>query len=238
MRHGQSGSCILLDEKNSPPILCQGRDGGEDRLARLLVEPDRRLVEQDQGRIEHQGAGELDLLLLAAGERAGGCMATFGDDGEELGNPFDPASNQRVVGKDEGAHQHILPNRHAGEEAPILRHVNHAPSEPVLRRQAADVLAPKHHLAAGRSQKPADRLEDGRLSRTIGPDQAHDLAGFDGQIDALQDQSRAIPRRHAGEREDDRSFTALRFPSFCRVGCHCKHSIDLSRRDRRPGRSG
>ena len=54
MCHGQPGSRVLLDEKNRPPILRQGGDGSEDRLARLLVEPDRRLVEQDQGRIEHQ----------------------------------------------------------------------------------------------------------------------------------------------------------------------------------------
>ena len=209
MRHGQPGSCILLDEKNSPPILRQGGDGGEDRLARLLVEPDRRLVEQDQGRIEHQRAGELDLLLLAAGERTGGCMATLGDDGEELGNPFDPASNQRLVGKDEGAHQHILPDRHAGEEAAILRHVNHAPGRAGPSTSRRLMSSPRSITwPPVRPQKPADRLEDGRLSGAVRADQADDLAGFDGQVDTLEDQSRAIPGRHAGEREDDRSFTA------------------------------
>ena len=50
----------------------QGRDGSENRLAGFRVEPNRRLVEQDQRRVEHQRARQLDLLLLSPGERTGG----------------------------------------------------------------------------------------------------------------------------------------------------------------------
>ena len=49
------------------------RDRLEHHLARLRVEPHRRLVEQDQPRVEHQRPRQLDELLLAAGQRARRC---------------------------------------------------------------------------------------------------------------------------------------------------------------------
>ena len=58
-------------------------------------------------------------------------MATFGNDREERGDPFHPASNQRLVGQDEGAHQHVLPDRHARKETAILRNMDDAACQPL-----------------------------------------------------------------------------------------------------------
>ena len=70
------------------PAAAKAADAVEDELPRLGVQADRRLVEQDQAWVEHQRAGQLDLLLLAPGQRAGVLLARAA---RRSGTPRPPA---------------------------------------------------------------------------------------------------------------------------------------------------
>ena len=65
------------------------------QVACLRVEPHRRLVEEDEARLEHQRARDLDELLLAAGELAGVLVASLGDQREALGDRVRAAAHER-----------------------------------------------------------------------------------------------------------------------------------------------
>src|SRR5207302_6666514 len=70
-RQAESGSGVLLDQQDGSSRLVHGADGVENDAARLRVEAHGRLVENDEGGIEHHRPRELDDLLLPAGERGG-----------------------------------------------------------------------------------------------------------------------------------------------------------------------
>ena len=58
-----------------PDVLLEGLQLHLQRATELGVEGAERLVEQQDGRVEHQGTGERHPLLLAAGELAGPPLA-------------------------------------------------------------------------------------------------------------------------------------------------------------------
>ena len=74
---------VLLDEQHGGAGVAHPHDLLEDGAGGLGVQAHRRLVEEHDLRADHQRAGELDLLLLAAGEGAGEGAPAVGDDGEE-----------------------------------------------------------------------------------------------------------------------------------------------------------
>src|SRR5438270_135375 len=65
------GTGVLFDQHDGAAGGGQRADAVEHDVARLRVQPDRRLVQEHEGRVEDQGAGQLHLLLLAAGQRTG-----------------------------------------------------------------------------------------------------------------------------------------------------------------------
>ena len=65
------------------------RERLEDDVDDLRREAERRLVEEEEVRPRDERARDRELLLLAAGERAGRRAAELGDDREELVHPGD-----------------------------------------------------------------------------------------------------------------------------------------------------
>ena len=63
----------------SPRRRCRRRTSSLHLLAQLAVERAERLVEQQQPRLEHGGAGQRDALLLAAGELVGQALGHAGE---------------------------------------------------------------------------------------------------------------------------------------------------------------
>src|SRR5258707_7414014 len=57
------------DHGNAEPML-DAQDEARQVLALVAIEPGRRLIEQQQGRLERECAGETDKLLGAERERA------------------------------------------------------------------------------------------------------------------------------------------------------------------------
>src|SRR6266849_7618037 len=73
---------VLLDEENGHPVPVQRVHDLLDLRDHARHEPLRRLVEQDDLRLEHHRAGDGEHLLLAARERSTGLVAPLSQDGK------------------------------------------------------------------------------------------------------------------------------------------------------------
>lgn len=68
------------------------------------------------------------------------------------------------------------------EQGALLEHRDAAPVDGHVRPGARDDRAVDRDGARVGAELPADELEDGRLARTVGPDEGDDRAGRDGQV--------------------------------------------------------
>src|SRR5262249_11695117 len=62
---------VLLDEQDGDAVGLEPADDAEDLLHEQRGQPERGLVQHEEARAPDQGAGDGELLLLAAGQRAG-----------------------------------------------------------------------------------------------------------------------------------------------------------------------
>ena len=84
----------LLDEQHRHPPVADRGERGEHHVDDARREPERRLVEQEHLRLGDERAADRELLLLAAGERAGRRRRELREDREELVDLGEPS---RVV---------------------------------------------------------------------------------------------------------------------------------------------
>src|SRR5205807_8934575 len=80
----------------------------------------------------------------------------------------------------------ILGQRQAGERPRQLEAARQPAARALMRRQPVQALVGKAHAAGLVAQRAADAIDQGRLARTVGPDQAEPLARLDFQLDVLQ----------------------------------------------------
>ena len=167
-------------------------------LADGRVDARHRLVEQQNLGRHHQGRGELDELALAIGE-VGRLLTAHMAEPEHLDQLADaPAKGGVAVGRapilrhlgggrrpPQRRDQEILldsqgavdPGRLEGPDEPRLR-------QPV-RREARDLVAVEMDRAAIRALRAGNAVERGRLARSVGPDEADELAGSNDEGDVV-----------------------------------------------------
>src|SRR5439155_20398687 len=174
----------------------------EDHVPGPRVETHGRLVEQDQPRLEHQRPGDLDELLLAAGERPRPVVAPLADEREPRRDRVRALSDEHAVAQDVAAHQHVVPYGHQREEAPLLRDVHDAALEHLRRREAADILAVEEDPPLARVQQPAQRLQHRRLARAVRAHEARHATVLDPKVDPAQDVAPAVAGDDALDRQD------------------------------------
>src|SRR5699024_3575158 len=75
-----------------------------------------------------------------------------------------------------GAHFQVFIDAEFSEDAPALRHVRHPHGNDFVGGHLRDLLPLKYNRASFRREKARDRMEDRRLSRSVGSDQGDDLA--------------------------------------------------------------
>ena len=162
-----------------------------------LVQGAERLVHQQEGGVEDQGAGDGHALLHAAGELVWVVAP-------ELGKAHQPEQFQRVRRRRLAAAVYLERQADVGEDV--------APGEEgrVLEDEADLPLplrqgrrpAVKQHLALGRAQEPAHKPQKGGLAAAAGADDGGELPGGDAQRQAGQRRQRL-----AAVREDVRQVT-------------------------------
>src|SRR5260221_12150633 len=119
---GQVG--VLLDHQDGGPVLpVDGADDVEDLPDDDRRQAQRRLVEEEQLRVEHQRARDRKHLLLATGEGGGDLLAALPDPGEVAHRLLVVGPDLRPIAADVGAHLEVLPDRHLRHRAPTGGHV-------------------------------------------------------------------------------------------------------------------
>jgi hypothetical protein len=89
--------------------------------------------------------------------------------------------------------QDVFADGQSGKRHRLLKRAQEALARDFMRRQAGNILAAPMHAAGRRLQRSGHDIEQGRLARTIGADDAENLFWIDRQIDAVK-------RDHAAER--------------------------------------
>ena len=116
--------------------------------------------------------------------------ARFGNSAQQVG--FAEASGHRTRDQPQ-----VLGDGEVGEDAAILGHVPEPAPCARVRWQRAHVLAVEQHLPAHARAESHGRPQQRCLAGAVAPDERHDLAGRDGQVDVEQDLRVAVERRDA-----------------------------------------
>ena len=82
-----------------------------------------------------------------------------------------------------GAHEKVVENRHAWEQAPALGRLGDAELHDPRGGRASDVLAVEPDRPRARMHQPGDRSQGGRLAGAVGADQGDDLSLLDVHAD-------------------------------------------------------
>ena len=99
--------------------------------------------------------------------------------------------------------------------------------EPDPARPGDQGLALERHGSGGRVDDPGDDVEERRLARAVGADDADDAAGRDVQVDVADRHQAAEPLGHRACREE-----GLGRPAGCRRGCRSRRRCGVDRVDR------
>src|ERR1700731_605647 len=100
---------VLLGDQNADTVLAVDRaQQSEDVLDDLRPEPERRLVEQKQLRLQHQRAGDRKHLLLATAQRTRGLRTPFGEPREDRRHALRALANPGPAPLDVSAQLEVL----------------------------------------------------------------------------------------------------------------------------------
>ena len=179
--HGE-GLLLIVGhvEEGDPHRLLQRLELDLQGAAQLGVEGAQGLVEQQDGRVEHQGAGQGHPLLLTAGQLTRPPLLVP-EELDEFEGGADPPGRlglvQLLVPEAEG---HVVGHAEEREEGVALEHRVHVP--PVGWR-VGHVGAVEVDAAAGGLFEPRHQAKGGGLPASRGPEDGEELARGDVKID-------------------------------------------------------
>src|SRR5712691_11241795 len=111
---------ILLDHQDGGARVRESAQQLEHFLADLRRQADRGLVDQEDARLEQERAADLELLLLATGERRGLAAEALADARKESQNLLDALAQQRLAGKRDAAELQVVQHRERSEQVAAL----------------------------------------------------------------------------------------------------------------------
>ena len=159
-------------------------------------------VEEEEVGAGDQGAGDGQLLLLAAAEEAALAVQHGLQDGEQIENVVRDGGGGLAL-RDE-ADAEVFQDGHVGENFPALRHVTDALPGAAVGRQCGEGLVLERDSPGAGPQQAHDALEQGGLADAVTPHEADDLAARNVQVDVPQylafavTDAQAVDRKHRG----------------------------------------
>ena len=162
-------------------------------LAQLQIQRAQGLVQQQDLGLVHQGPGDGDALLLAAGQGVDGALLVAFHL-HQLQHPVDPAADLSLHFLLRG-HPQLLRRLQIQAEGDVVVHVQvveqgvlleHRVDAALVGGDARHVLALEQHLAGGGHFKPADDAQQRGLAAAGGPQQRDKFALADVQVDVVQ----------------------------------------------------
>ena len=165
------------------------RQGGEDRGLGVGVHALGRFVEQQQGAVGEQRAGERDPAALP-GRQAGAGVADGGVERDVQGGGAGGAG--QLVGGGVRCPEAQVVGDGAGEQHGPLRHPRH-PAAPCGGVDRVEGGVADHDRPGVGPARAAQQVEQGGLARPARPGDAHDLAGRDREREPGEDGVAAAP---------------------------------------------
>ena len=169
-----------------------------DKTAQLgllgRVHAGRRLVQQQDTRLEGQGARDLQAALVAVGEVARLLFGAVGQphQGQQFksagaaglllgrrGRQAQHTGQQARPRVDVLGNHHVHERRQVAEQADILEGAGDALRRDLVGPSAEDVLAVVQETAGAGRGEAGHQVEDSRLTRPVRPNQAKDFALVD-----------------------------------------------------------
>src|SRR5207248_2129091 len=190
---------VLLHQYDRQPVRrVQLRDGVLDLDDHRRLDALGRLVEQQQPGPGHEGAGDGELLRLAAGEEprlTAEELAKLGEEVEGLVQGCLPGG--RRLDHD----LQVLPHREARKAGPALRDIGEPRPHPLVGSPARDLPAVEGDAASGGLDHAHHRLDQGGLADAIAAHDAHESVVRHLHRDAEQHGRPPVPRLDAVDRQ-------------------------------------
>src|SRR5439155_19832335 len=190
---------VLHEEDRRAPLLLHRLQRVDQVHGLALVEPGRRLVEQEQEGLGHQGTADLDEAAAPQAERLDGPVrhvveAQEVERGLRTLSPvgIGPPEVQQVLHQaavpTPGAlgHEQVVADAHAAEELDALERPPEAQPGPPVDREAGDVALVEHDPARVGSEDAEEAVEERRLARAVRADEADRLTRRHVEGDAVE----------------------------------------------------
>ena len=118
MGNPQSLRSVLFHEEHRGALLVDLLNDAEDLVDEHRRQSHRRLVEKKQAGTTHEGTGDGEHLLLAAGHRSTGLIDAFAQAREQREHALQILRRRGrfAVGPEVHAHLEVLANAHAGKD--------------------------------------------------------------------------------------------------------------------------
>ena len=181
---------LLLDQQDRQPRLAiQLQDDVADVVDDVRLDSFGGFVQDEQLRLEHEGARDRKLLLLPARQVAAAPLQHLlqhREEVEDLRRNHPPPAPRAETGAQ------VLLHRQLREDLASLRHV--ADAEPCARfgRHLRQLDAIERDRARVRREQPHDALQQGGLAHAVAPHQARPRARGDVQPDVPEDVAAAV----------------------------------------------
>src|SRR5215217_3281320 len=185
-------SCGVVREGDRAGLEHVGPLGDLEREVRVLLDHEDRgdahrgLVEQQQGRLRHQGTPDGEHLLLAARHRAALLALALLQAWEQRVHPLDVLLNTGLVAAQVRPQHQVLEHRHAREDMPTLGRVRHAHRDDLLRRRLRDLAIVEADRTLARRCETRDRAQRGGFAGAVRADQRDALTVLHLDRDALE----------------------------------------------------
>src|SRR6266849_1829348 len=185
---------VVLHEEHGLASIAKLPHGVQEVVEEGAIDTRRRLVEEDELRVRHEDADELQELLLAVGEiaRVLAGQPLELDEAEELLGAL--ARLRVVIG---GDHEKVLKRRQLGKDPDDLEGAPDAFVKDLVRLEPVDPSPLEADLALVTLLDAGDAVEERGLARAVGADQAVDAAGLEAEGDAVHRDDAAESLHHA-----------------------------------------
>ena len=183
---------VLLDDQDGEIEVAQIAHELEQQVHIERRQALGRLVEQEDARLRHQRAADRQHLLLAAAERARHLGAALGQHRQQLVDLIERRAPRRARGRRIGADLEVLQHGHEREQPPPLGHQHQPVQDPLVGGQRVDARLADEDAAGRAGAQAGEREHQRALAGGVGADQADDLAGFDRDVDVVQDLHRTV----------------------------------------------
>ncbi len=207
---------VLLDQEQSHTLGPNPLEDREDLIHPLGGQSKGGFIQKEEGRLPHQGPGDREHLLFAAG-KSSAPLAEPVAEGREKDEAFIEAlMDQDSIPAEVAPHEEILLHREGREDPPPLRDEAEAAARDRRWGEAVNPFPCKPNRPAQRVQEAGDCPQGRALSRAVRANKGHCCPASNSEAHPTEDRRASVPRVqsfHLEERVSHRDACAQGRPS-------------------------